>query len=194
MFAILDRTLTRIEGTQADTMESDKMWFVCHLEIISKNILDDLIFAKNLMVKCFSPYYEVFRNHLNMYHKALSTQIQELELEDLEANEIMSLFLWVLNIYPSTEMVGNVELGLEVDMNVLEILLSPNIVSEWLHMCMSTLTSNIAWLWKALETDRKDQVEEPEPGADQSEYHHSTLIILQMFEQILQVAAQICED
>lgn len=71
IFAILDRTLTRIEGTQANTKESDKIWFVCHLEIISKNILDDLIFAKNLMVKCFSPYYEVFRNHLNMYHKAL---------------------------------------------------------------------------------------------------------------------------
>lgn len=93
MFTILDRTLTRIEGTQADTRESDKKWFVCHLEIISKNNLDDLIFAKNLMVKCFSPYYEVFRNHLNMYHKTLSTRIQELELEDIEANEIMSLFL-----------------------------------------------------------------------------------------------------
>ncbi|EPQ01536.1 Potassium channel subfamily U member 1 [Myotis brandtii] len=169
MFAILDRILTRIEDTQADTMESDKMWFVCHLEIISKNILDDLIFAKNLMVKCFSPYYEVFRNYLNMYHKALSTQIQELELEDLKANEIMSLFLWVLNTYSSTEREGNVELGLEVDMNALEILLSPNMVSELLHMYMSTLTSNIiAWLWKALETDRKDQVEETEPGADQT--------------------------
>lgn len=70
-------------------------------------------------------------------------------------------------------------------------------VSELLPMCMSTLTSNIiAWLWKALETDRKDQVEETEPGADQSKYHHSTIpiVILQMFEQILQVAAQICED
>lgn len=75
MFAILDRILTRIEGTQADTRESDMMWFFCHLEIIGKNILDDLIFAKNLMVKCFSPSYEVFRNHLNMYHKALGTRI-----------------------------------------------------------------------------------------------------------------------
>lgn len=87
------------------------------------------------------------------------------------------------------------ELGLEVDMNALEILLSPNMVSELLHMYVSTLTSNIiAWLWKALETDRKDQVEETEPGAEQGEYHYSTVIIIQMFEQILQVAAQICED
>lgn len=83
-------------------------------------------------------------------------------------------------------MVGNVELGLEVNMNALEIFLSSNMVSELLHMYMSTLTSNItAWLWKALETDRKDQVEETEPGADQGKYHHSTVIILQMFEQIL---------
>lgn len=94
-------------------------------------------------------------------------------------------------------MVGNVELGLEVDTNALEVLLSPNMVSELLPMYMSTLISNIiAWLWKALETDRKDQVEETEPGDDQSEHHHSTIpaVILQMFEQILQVAAQICED
>ena len=37
MFAVLDRTVTtRIEGTQADTRESDRMWLVRHLEIIRK--------------------------------------------------------------------------------------------------------------------------------------------------------------
>lgn len=87
------------------------------------------------------------------------------------------------------------ELGLEVDMNALEVFLFPNMVSELLPVYMST-SNIIAWLWKALETDRKDQVEETEPGADQSEYHHSTIpvIILQRFEQIPQVAAQMCED
>lgn len=64
---------------------------VCRLEIARKNILDDLIFAKILMVKCLSPYYEVFGNLLNMYHQAPRPWMQELELEDLEANEIMSL-------------------------------------------------------------------------------------------------------
>lgn len=98
------------------------MWFVSHLEIIRNYVLNDLIFAKTLMVKCFPPYYEVFRNLLNMYHQALSTWIQELELEDLEANEIMSLLMCNLNIYTSTEMMGNVELVPEADTNALEFL------------------------------------------------------------------------
>lgn len=97
------------------------MWFVSHLEIIRNYVLDDLIFAKTLMVKCFPPYYEVFRN-LSMYHQTLSTWIQELELEDREANEIMSLLMCDLNTYTGTEMMGNMELVPEVDTNALEFL------------------------------------------------------------------------
>lgn len=100
MFAILDRTVTtRIEGTQADTRESDKMWLVRHLEIIRKYVLDDLLVTKNLMVQCFPPHYEIFKHLLQMYHQALSTRMQELASEDLEANEIVSLLTWVLNTY-----------------------------------------------------------------------------------------------
>ncbi|XP_034513013.1 exocyst complex component 3 isoform X2 [Ailuropoda melanoleuca] len=198
MFTILDRTVTtRIEGTQADTRESDKMWLVRHLEIIRKYVLDDLIVAKNLMVQCFPPHYEIFRNLLNMYHQALSTRMQELASEDLEANEIVSLLTWVLNTYTSAEMMGNMELAPEVDVSILEPLLSPDVVSELLDTYMSTLTSNIiAWLRKALETDKKDWIKETEPEADQDGYYQTTLpaIVFQMFEQNLQVAAQISED
>ncbi|XP_019600156.2 exocyst complex component 3 isoform X3 [Rhinolophus sinicus] len=198
MFAILDRTVTtRIEGTQADTRESDKMWLVRHLEIIRKYVLDDLVVAKTLMVQCFPPQYDIFRRLLGMYHQALSMRMQELASEDLEANEIVSLLTWVLNTYTSTEMMGNVDLAPEVDVIALEPLLSPNVVSELLDTYMSTLTSNIiAWLRKALETDKKDWVKETEPEADQDGYYQTTLpaIVFQMFEQNLQVAAQISED
>lgn len=198
MFAVLDRTVTtRIEGTQADTRESDKMWLVRHLEIIRKYVLDDLIIAKNLMVQCFPPHYDIFKNLLSMYHQALSIRMQDLASEDLEANEIVSLLTWVLNTYTSAEMMGNVELAPEVDVNALEPLLSPNVVSELLDTYMSTLTSNIiAWLRKALETDKKDWSKETEPEADQDGYYQTTLpaIVFQMFEQNLQVAAQISED
>uniref|UniRef100_G3RCY2 Exocyst complex component 3 n=2 Tax=Gorilla gorilla gorilla TaxID=9595 RepID=G3RCY2_GORGO len=198
MFTILERTVTtRIEGTQADTRESDKMWLVRHLEIIRKYVLDDLIVAKNLMVQCFPPHYEIFKNLLNMYHQALSTRMQDLASEDLEANEIVSLLTWVLNTYTSAEMMRNVELAPEVDVGTLEPLLSPHVVSELLDTYMSTLTSNIiAWLRKALETDKKDWVKETEPEADQDGYYQTTLpaIVFQMFEQNLQVAAQISED
>ncbi|TKC39061.1 hypothetical protein EI555_017341, partial [Monodon monoceros] len=198
MFAVLDRTVTtRIEGTQADTRESDRMWLVRHLEIIRKCVLDDLLVARSLMVQCFPPRYQIFRSLLNVYHQAVSTRMQELAAEDLEANEIVSLLTWVLNTYTSAEMMGNAELAPDVDVGVLEPLLSPDVVAELLDTYMSTLTSNIiAWLRKALETDKKDWVKETEPEADQDGYYQTTLpaIVFQMFEQNLQVAAQISED
>ncbi|XP_074135304.1 LOW QUALITY PROTEIN: exocyst complex component 3 [Sminthopsis crassicaudata] len=198
MFNILDRTVTtRIEGTQADTRESDKMWLVRHLEIIRKYVLDDLLVAKNLMVQCFPPHYDIFKKLLTMYHQALSTRMQELASEDLEANEIVSLLTWVLNTYTSAEMMGNLELAPEVDINTLQPLISQNVVSDLLDTYMSTLTSNIiAWLRKALETDKKDWIKETEPEADQDGFYQTTLpaIVFQMFEQNLQVAAQISED
>uniref|UniRef100_A0A8C3BDD3 Exocyst complex component 3 n=1 Tax=Cairina moschata TaxID=8855 RepID=A0A8C3BDD3_CAIMO len=198
MFNILERTVsTRIEGTQADTRESDKMWLVRHLEIIRKYVLDDLLVAKTLLDQCFPPHYDIFKRLLNMYHQALSTRMQELAAEDLEANEIVSLLTWVLNTYKSTEMMGNSELSPEVDVNSLNLLISQDVVDQLLSKYMSTLTSNIiGWLRKALETDKKDWVKETEPEADQDGYYQTTLpaIVFQMFEQNLQVAAQISED
>ncbi|XP_019395577.1 PREDICTED: exocyst complex component 3 [Crocodylus porosus] len=198
MFDILERTVsTRIEGTQADTRESDKMWLVCHLEIIRKYVLDDLQVAKNLMEERFPPHYDIFKKLLNMYHQALSMRMQELASEDLEANEIVTLLTWVLSTYKSEEMMGNLELAPEVDVNCLTPLISQPAVDQLLSKYMSTLTSNIiGWLRKALETDRKDWIKETEPEADQDGYYQTTLpaIVFQMFEQNLQVAAQISED
>ncbi|XP_034272287.1 exocyst complex component 3 [Pantherophis guttatus] len=198
MFDVLHRTvITRIEGTQADTRESDKMWLVRHLEIIRKYVLDDLLVAKNLMDQCFPPHYEIFKRLLCMYHQALSLRMQDLASEDLEANEIVSLLTWVLNTYKSEEMMGNLELAPELEVNFLQPLLSQDVVNELLSTYMSTLTSNIiGWLRKALETDKKDWLKENEPEADQDGYYQTTLpaIVFQMFEQNLQVATQISED
>lgn len=198
MFAVLDGTVTtRIEGAQADTRASDKMWLVRHLEIVRKYVLDDLLVAKTLLAQCFPPHYEILGRLLRMYHQALSARMQELAAEDLEANEIVSLLTWVLNTYASAEMMGNAELAPEVDAGALEPLLAPSVVSELLDTYMSTLKSNIiAWLRKALETDRKDWGRDSEPEADQDGYYQTTLpaIVFQMFEQNLQVAAQISED
>ncbi|XP_060103776.1 exocyst complex component 3 [Heteronotia binoei] len=198
MFSVLDRTVTtRIEGTQADTRESDKMWLVRHLEIIRKYVLDDLLVAKNLLDQCFPPHYEIFKNLLSMYHQALSARMQDLASEDLEANEIVSLLTWVLNTYKSEEMMGNPELAPEVDVHSLQPLLSQDVVDDLLNTYMSTLTTNIiGWLRKALETDKKDWLKETEPESDQDGYYQTTLpaIVFQMFEQNLQVATQISED
>ncbi|KAM6920114.1 exocyst complex component 3 isoform 1-T2 [Lycodopsis pacificus] len=198
MFEVLEGTVsTRIEGTQSVTREADKMWLVRLLEITRKYVLDDLIIVKNLMVQCFPQHYDTFNRFFSLYHNAVSTRVKELASEDLEANEIVSLLTWVLNTYKSAEMMGHPELFSECDINQLEPLLPQDVVDDLLSKYVKTFTSNITgWLRKALETDKKDWQKETEPEADQDGYYQTTLpaIVFQMFEQNLQVAAQIDGD
>ncbi|XP_051943698.1 exocyst complex component 3 [Hippocampus zosterae] len=198
MFEVLEGTVsTRIEGTQSVTREADKMWLVRLLEITRKYVLDDLIIVKNLMVQCFPPHYDTFNRFFSLYHNAVSTRVQELASEDLEANEIVSMLTWVLNTYKSAEMMGHPELIAECDINQVEALLPQDVVDDLLSKYVQTFTSNITgWLRKALETDKKDWQKETEPEADQDGYYQTTLpaIVFQMFEQNLQVAAQIDGD
>lgn len=198
MFEVLEGTVsTRIEGTQSVTREADKMWLVRLLEITRKYVLDDLIVVKNLMVQCFPPHYNTFNRFFGLYHNAVSSRVKELASEDLEANEIVSLLTWVLNTYKSMEMMGHPELLSECDINQLEPLLPQDVVDDLLSKYVKTFTSNITgWLRKALETDKKDWQKETEPEADQDGYYQTTLpaIVFQMFEQNLQVAAQIDGD
>nr|XP_046263368.1 exocyst complex component 3 [Scatophagus argus]XP_046263369.1 exocyst complex component 3 [Scatophagus argus]XP_046263370.1 exocyst complex component 3 [Scatophagus argus] len=198
MFQVLEATVsTRIEGTQSVTREADKMWLVRLLEITRKYVLDDLIVVKNLMAQCFPPHYNTFNRFFGLYHNAVSTRVKELASEDLEANEIVSLLTWVLNTYKSVEMMGHPELHSECDINQLEPLLPQDVVDDLLSKYVKTFTSNITgWLRKALETDKKDWQKETEPEADQDGYYQTTLpaIVFQMFEQNLQVAAQIDGD
>ncbi|KAM6918888.1 exocyst complex component 3 [Xenentodon cancila] len=198
MFEVLEGTVsTRIEGTQPVTREVDKMWLVRLLEITRKYVVDDLVVVKNLMVQCFPPHYNTFNRFFRLYHVAVSSRVKELASEDLEANEIISLLTWVLNTYKSVEMMGHPDLCSECDINQLEPLLPQEVVDNLLSKYMQTLTSNITgWLRKALETDKKDWQKESEPEADQDGYYQTTLpaIVFQMFEQNLQVAAQIDGD
>ncbi|XP_063741611.1 exocyst complex component 3 isoform X2 [Eleginops maclovinus] len=198
MFEVLEGTVsTRIEGTQSVTREADKMWLVRLLEITRKYVLDDLMVVKNLMVQCFPQHYDTFNRFFGLYHNAVSSRVKELASEDLEANEIVSMLTWVLNTYKSAEMMGHPDLASECDINALEPLLPQDVVDDLLSKYVKTFTSNITgWLRKALETDKKDWQKDTEPEADQDGYYQTTLpaIVFQMFEQNLQVAAQIDGD
>ncbi|KAL2097003.1 hypothetical protein ACEWY4_006210 [Coilia grayii] len=195
MFQELKETVSRrIEGTQSETRDSDKMWLVRQLELTRKYVLDDLMVVRNLMVQCFPPHYNTFSSFFFNYHAAVAANVRELGAADLEANEIVSLLTWVLNTYTSVDMMGHPELKAECDVTQLEPLLSQDVVDELLSKYIQTFTSNITgWLRKALETDKKDWLKESEPEADQDGYYQTTLpaIVFQMFEQNLQVAAQV---
>ncbi|XP_023689304.2 exocyst complex component 3-like [Paramormyrops kingsleyae] len=197
LFQVLEATVNaRIEGSQPETRESDKMWLVKLLEITRRNVLDDLLVVKTLMVQCFPSNYNIFSVFFNLYHRGVSACVQELAAEELESNEIVSLLTWVLNTYKSAEMMGHPELRSECDVETLEPLLPQDVVSRLLSKYIQTFTSNITgWLRKALDTDKKDWQKSTEPEADQDGYYQTTLpaIVFQMFEQNLQVAAQIDE-
>lgn len=66
----------------------------------------------------------------------------EKKLQHKPENFLFSWFLifFVPGFSCSTEMMGNVELAPEVDVSILEPLLSPNVVSALLDTYMSTLT------------------------------------------------------
>ncbi|XP_012590357.1 PREDICTED: exocyst complex component 3 [Condylura cristata] len=169
MFAVLDKTVTtRIEGAQADTRESDKMWLVRHLEIVRKYVLDDLVVAKTLLAQCFPPHYEILAALLRMYQQALRARMQELAAEDLEASEIVSLLTWVLNTYT--------------------------------RYCPLPRPAPACWEAGFSPTCGPRGARQAAglcaPGADQDGFYQTTLpaIVFQMFEQNLQVAAQISED
>lgn len=194
-FSVLQQSIAaRIEGSQLESREEHKMWLVRHLEITRQLMIDDLKVVKTLLPPVCPPEYNVVKTYTSLYHKALSSHLQELISQELEGNEIVSLLQWV-GAYDSPELMRHPEVNMDV--KEYGMLLEPNVIIHLQNQYMKTTQQNIAeWSRNTLRTDVKDWMKESPPDEDGDKFYNTQLpvIIFQMMEQNLQVAQIMGQD
>ncbi|CAG5114739.1 unnamed protein product, partial [Candidula unifasciata] len=194
-FEVLQNSIAgRIEGSQLETRDQNKMWLVRHLEITRQLMIDDLKVVKTLLPPVFPPDYDVVRRYTKMYHRALSAHLQELIDQKLEGNEIVSLLQWI-GAYDSPELMRHPELN--IDVKELGPLLENNFIVHLRNQYLKNMKQNIAeWSRNTLRTDMKDWIKDEPPDQDGDGFFNTQLpvIIFQMMEQNLQVANIIGQD
>jgi len=184
----------RIEGTQVDERENNKMWLVMYLELTRQLILEDLRVVKTLCGPCFPPHYNIVNEFVNMYHTSLSRHLEEIIQSGLQGNEYVSILAWVVNTYPGPELMQHSELNIGIAS--VGPLLRPNVINELQHQYLSNMESNYEdWMQKTLETEKQDWINGVAPEGDQDGYFHTAapVIIFQMIDQNLQVTKTISQ-
>lgn len=196
-FEVFERAVsTRIEGTQVDEREQNKMWLVRYLELTRQLILEDLRVVKTLCIPCFPPCYDIFNKYVNVYHTCLSRHLQELIQNGLEGNEYVSMLAWVLNTYAGTDLMGNSELNIEK--TKLGPLLSANVLSQLQNEYLENMENNyLEWMTNTLTSEKQEWLSSTLPeDANRDGYFVTSapVIIFQMIDQNLQVTKTISQD
>lgn len=190
-FEILERSVaTRIEGTQVDEKEDNKLWLVRYLEIARQLILEDLRVVKTLCQPCFPPKYHIVDAYVRMYHNCLSTRLQDIS-KRIQGNEYVSLLSWVLNTYNSPELMGHPDLKNYTE--GLGKLLPDLILNKLQDEYLENMEKNYReWLQNTLTTEKQDW-KSPEPAGDTTR-SAAPVIIYQMVDQNLLVARTISNE
>lgn len=186
-----DAVATKIEANQIEDRSAHKMWLVRHLEVTRQLLLEDLKVIKTLCEPCFPPHYDIVNRLVKMYHDCLSKRLQDLEVE---GNEIISLLNWI-NSYSGPDLMQHPQLMF--DTTQLGPLLDPSTVNSLTEKYLKTLDGNIKeWVENTLNSEIKDWNRDAEPEADRHGFFQTAvpIILFQMIEQHLQVAAQISDD
>jgi exocyst complex component 3 len=185
---------TRIEGNQMEDRTMNKMWLVRHLEVTRQLVLEDLRVVKTLCEPCFPPHYNIVQSYINMYHNNISLHLSDIIQQGLEGNEIVSLLTWI-NDYQGCELMGHPDL--KIDVSQMSPLLDKRQAAALHDQYIRNLQSNFReWLGNCLKTDAKDWMKDEAPDADDKGYYNTALpvIVIQMFEQNLQVASTIGQN
>ncbi|PVD32690.1 hypothetical protein C0Q70_08135 [Pomacea canaliculata] len=194
-FKVLEQSIAaKMEGSQLESRDENKMWLVRHLEILRQLMIDDLKVVKTLLPPVCPPEYNVVKRYTTMYHKGLSQHLQELIHQELEGNEIVSLLQWV-GAYDSPELMRHPDVN--IDVKDLGPLLEQDVIRHLQNQYMKNMGQNISeWSRNTLRSDVKDWLKAEEPEADGDGYYNTQLpvIIFQMMEQNLQVAQIISQE
>uniref|UniRef100_A0A8C8SH40 Exocyst complex component 3 like 1 n=1 Tax=Pelusios castaneus TaxID=367368 RepID=A0A8C8SH40_9SAUR len=149
-----------------------------HLATLQSDILAELCVVKDLMVQCCPPHYDILSVCTLMYHRGLTSHLQDILSRDLDKQEIFTLLNWVLHVYHSPEMMGHPDLLPEVDVSMLGPLVSPEVVDQ-----MEKKYASVAeWMQRTLEVEFKEWFRDEEPEMDHLGFFQSALpvIVLQV--------------
>lgn len=193
-FEVLEKTVDqRIQGTQVEEREDNKLWLVRYLELTRQVILEDLRVVKTLCVPCFPPRYNIVNQYVNWYHKALSSHLKEIIQNGVEGNEYVSILSWTLNIYKGVELMGHPDL--KEYTTHLGMLLPNDIINELQDHYLKIMDKNyIEWMQNTLKKEREEWRSNNQPSSERYLRTAAPVIIFQMIDQNLEVTKTISQE
>ncbi|XP_018332170.1 exocyst complex component 3 [Agrilus planipennis] len=196
-FEVLEKSVaTRIEGTQVEERDDNKLWLVRYLELLRQLMLEDLRVVKTLCIPCFPPSYEILDRYIKMYHACLSRHLQEVIQNGLQGNEYVSLLSWVLNTYKGEELLGHPDLK-ESTENV-GTLLPKTVLDDLQGQYLTNMKMNYnEWMQNTVTSEKQEwRSNKPpeEPRVDGYLRTATPIIIFQMIDQNLQVSKTISQE
>ncbi|KAL8558497.1 hypothetical protein ACOMHN_059238 [Nucella lapillus] len=189
-FSTLEQSIAaRIECSQVDSREENKMWLVRHLEITRQHMLEDIRVVKTLLPPVCPPDYDIVKTYTSMYHRGLSQHLQEMINQELEGNEIVSLLQWVGSYEP--DIMKNPEINL--DTKDFGPLLDHSYIIHLQNQYMKNMQQNISeWSRNTLKSDQKEWLQEAPPESD-SKGHYITQLPVILFQMMEQNRMCVCE-
>ncbi|XP_063295689.1 exocyst complex component 3-like protein 4 [Pelobates fuscus] len=108
---IKENAMERISSVpMASTTE--RRWLADHLELLNKNIVQDLLKVKNSLKPLYPDEYDVFGTYVRSFHDSLSSHITgEILSKSLTFSQMHGLLDWVLNIYISDSFMGHPDIN-----------------------------------------------------------------------------------
>ncbi|XP_063293761.1 exocyst complex component 3-like protein isoform X2 [Pelobates fuscus] len=164
----------------------------CHLQELQDRLLAELQAVSSILTPCVPPHYELSRTVALMCHRAVSRHARDILNIDLTHPSLYFVLHWILNVYPSEDLMAHPDLASEVDLSELGPLVSPEIMEEQLNRYTRSVRACLSqWMQKALEAEYADWFREQEPDKDQDGLFISSLqqLIMQMLSENIGLAS-----